>query len=130
MKTKNLRNHWLAHGAGFTLIEIMLVVGIITVLMGSAIFMLSGNLEFAKETRGGSDIKLLTMQTRVYEMKNGGVLPPAGEAQAKLKAAGLLEQVITDPWGTEYKMTIGGPKGFRWSSAGPDRQFGNADDVK
>jgi len=34
--------------AGFTLIEIMLVVGIITVLMGSAIFMLTGNLEFAK----------------------------------------------------------------------------------
>jgi hypothetical protein len=27
-------------------------------------------------------------------------------------------------------MTIGGPKGFKWSSAGPDRQFGNADDVK
>jgi general secretion pathway protein G len=130
MKTKNLRNHRLAHGAGFTLIEIMLVVGIITVLMGSAIFMLTGNLEFAKETRAGSDIKLLTMQTRVYEMKNGGVLPPAGEAQAKLKTAGFLDQAITDPWGTEYKMTIGGPKGFKWSSAGPDRQFGNADDVK
>jgi general secretion pathway protein G len=130
MKTKNLRNHRLAHGAGFTLIEIMLVVGIITVLMGSAIYMLSGNLEFAKETRGRSDLQALTTQTRLYEMKNGGVLPPVGEAQAKLKAAGLIDQVITDPWGTEYKMTIGGPKGFRWSSAGPDRQFGNADDVK
>ena len=130
MKTKNLRNHRLAHGAGFTLIEIMLVVGIITVLMGSAIFMLTGNLEFAKEQRARGDLQALTTQTRLYEMKNGGVLPSAGDAQAKLKAAGLIAQAITDPWGNEYKMTFGGPRGFSWSSAGPDRQFGNADDVK
>ena len=119
-----------AVSAGFTLIEIMLVVGIITVLMGSAIFMLTGNLEFAKEQRARGDLQALTTQTRLYEMKNGGVLPSAGDAQAKLKAAGLIAQPITDPWGTEYKMILGGPKGFSWSSAGPDRQFGNADDVK
>jgi len=119
-----------AASAGFTLIEIMLVVGIITVLMGSAIFMLTGNLEFAKEQRARGDLQALTTQTRLYEMKNGGVLPSAGEAQAKLKASGLIAQTITDPWGTEYKMALGGPKGFSWSSAGPDRQFGNADDVK
>jgi general secretion pathway protein G len=119
-----------AASAGFTLIEIMLVVGIITVLMGSAIFMLTGNLEFAKEQRARGDLQALTTQTRLYEMKNGGVLPPAGDAQAKLKAAGLIAQPITDPWGTEYKMILGGPKGFSWFSAGPDRQFGNADDVK
>jgi general secretion pathway protein G len=119
-----------AASAGFTLIEIMLVVGIITVLMGSAIFMLTGNLEFAKEQRARGDLQALTTQTRLYEMKNGGVLPPAGDAQAKLKAAGLIAQSITDPWGTEYRMIWGGPKEFSWFSAGPDRQFGNADDVK
>ena len=74
-----------AASAGFTLIEIMLVVGIITVLMGSAIFMLTGNLEFAKEQRARGDLQALSTQTRLYEMKNGGVLPPAGDAQAKLK---------------------------------------------
>lgn len=115
---------------GFTLIEIMLVVGIITVLMGSAIFMLTGNLEFAKEQRARGDLQALTTQTRLYEMKNNGVLPPAGEAQAKLKASGLIAEVILDPWGNEYRMALGGPKGFSWSSAGPDRQFGTADDVK
>ena len=116
--------------AGFTLIEIMLVVGIITVLMGSAIFMLTGNLEFAKEQRARGDLQALTTQTRLFEMKNNGVLPPAGEAQAKLKSSGLVSEVIVDPWGNEYRMTMGGPKGFSWSSAGPDRQFGTADDVK
>lgn len=73
MNTKNLRSHRLAHGAGFTLIEIMLVVGIITVLMGSAIFMLTGNLEFAKEQRARGDLQAIITQVRMYEMKNGGV---------------------------------------------------------
>ena len=117
------------HG-GFTLIEIMLVVGIITVLMGSAIYMLTGNLEFAKEQRVKGDLQALTTQTRLFEMKNGGVLPPAGEAQARLKSSGLVADIIKDPWGSEYKMTIGGTKGFQWSSAGPDRQAGTADDIK
>lgn len=115
---------------GFTLIEIMLVVGIITVLMGSAIYMLTGNLEFAKEQRVRGDIQALTTQTRLFEMKNGGVLPPAGEAQSKLKSSGLIADIIKDPWGNDYKMTTGGPKGFTWSSAGPDRQPGTADDIK
>jgi len=119
-----------AASAGFTLIEIMLVVGIITVLMGSAIFMLTGNLEFAKEQRARGDLQALTTQTRLYEMKNGGVLPPAGDAQAKLKAAGLIAQSITDPWGTEYRMIWGGPREFSWIAGGPDRQVGNADEVK
>jgi len=116
--------------AGFTLIEIMLVVGIITVLMGSAIYMLTGNLEFAKEQRARGDIQALTTQTRLFEMKNGGVLPSAGDAQSKLKTSGLIADIIKDPWGNDYKMTIGGPKGFSWSSAGPDRQAGTADDIK
>lgn len=115
---------------GFTLIEIMLVVGIITVLMGSAIYMLTGNLEFAKEQRARGDIQALTTQTRLFEMKNQGVLPPAGEAQAKLKSSGLIADIIKDPWGNDYKMTMGGTKGFQWFSAGPDRQPGTADDIK
>lgn len=119
-----------AASQGFTLIEIMLVVGIITVLMGSAIYMLTGNLEFAKEQRVRGDLQALTTQTRLYEMKNGGVLPSGGDAQAKLKSSGLIADIIKDPWGSEYKMSLGGPKGFQWSSAGPDRQAGTADDIK
>jgi len=128
-----MRRHFQARNSGsggFTLIEIMLVVGIITVLMGSAIYMLTGNLEFAKEQRARGDIQALTTQTRLFEMKNGGVLPSAGDAQSKLKTSGLIADIIKDPWGNDYKMTIGGPKGFSWSSAGPDRQAGTADDIK
>ncbi len=34
------------HSAGYTLFEIMLVLGIITVILGSAIYMMSGNSGF------------------------------------------------------------------------------------
>ena len=70
---QNLRSQQRATCAGFTLIEIMLVVGIITVLMGSAIFMLTGNLEFAKEQRARGDINAIVTQVRMFEMKSGGV---------------------------------------------------------
>ncbi|MCX7868795.1 MAG: type II secretion system protein GspG, partial [Terrimicrobiaceae bacterium] len=59
-----------AASAGYTLFEIMLVLGIIAVLVGSAIYMLVGNVDVAKEQRVESDIQALAMQLRTYEMLN------------------------------------------------------------
>jgi general secretion pathway protein G len=56
--------------SGYTLFEIMLVLGIIAVLVGSAIYMLSGNIDVAKEQRVTSDIQAISMQLRTYEMLN------------------------------------------------------------
>ena len=134
MKTKNLGNYRLAHGAGFTLIEIMLVVGIITVLMGSAIFMLTGNLEFAKEQRARGDLQAIITQVRMYEMKNGGVsLPQSSGLKALVGTGKGFEEEPKDPWGQEYKYKIdsASSKGFRVYSTGPDRKddSGKGDDI-
>ena len=56
--------------SGYTLFEIMLVLGIIAVLVGSAIYALSGNIDIAKEQRVTSDIQAISMQLRTYEMLN------------------------------------------------------------
>ena len=48
----------------------MLVLGIIAVLVGSAIYMLAGNIDVAKEQRVQSDIQAISMQLRTYEMLN------------------------------------------------------------
>ena len=56
--------------AGYTLFEIMLVLGIIAVLVGSAIYLLVGNLDVAKEARVDADIQSISTQIRVYEMQN------------------------------------------------------------
>ena len=42
---------------GFTLLEIMLVVTIIALLLGTAIYKLTGNVEYARDTRVRADIQ-------------------------------------------------------------------------
>jgi len=123
-----------AASAGFTLIEIMLVVGIITVLMGSAIFMLTGNLEFAKEQRARGDLQAITTQIRMFEMKSGGVALTEIQGLNALVGKGKgFEQLPKDPWGQDYKYKVdsASAKGFRVYSMGPDRKDdrGGGDDI-
>ena len=128
--------------AGYTLFEIMLVLGIIAVLVGSAIYLLVGNLDVAKEARVDADIQSISTQIRVYEMQN--LRPPTTEQglEALVKRPGgdppprrwrqLLESVPHDPWGLPYKYYWPGkknPQGFDLLSFGADRQEGTADDI-
>jgi general secretion pathway protein G len=134
MKPKLFKVRHLAHSAGFTLIEIMLVVGIITVLMGSAIYMLTGNLEFAKEQRARGDLQAIITQVRMYEMKNGGVpLSESAGLKALVGTGKGFEELPKDPWGQDYKYKIdsASAKGFRVYSMGPDRKDdgGKGDDI-
>ncbi len=134
MKPNCWKQRRFARTAGFTLIEIMLVVGIITVLMGSAIFMLTGNLEFAKEQRARGDLQAIITQVRMYEMKSGGVpLSQSAGLQALVGAGKGFEELPKDPWGQDYKYKVDASsmKGFRVYSTGPDRKDdgGKGDDI-
>jgi len=106
-RTRRLRTE-----AGYTLFEIMLVLGIIAVLVGSAIYMLSGNIDVAKEQRVQSDIQAISMQLRTYEMLNyrkpsteqglkALVLMPSSAPKPQHWKK-LMESVPLDPWGNEY----------------------------
>lgn len=121
------------HSPAFTLIEIMLVVGIITVLMGSAIYMLTGNLEFAKEKRAEGDMQALVTQIRLYEMKNSGRRLPSSGGLQPLVDQKLLERLPLDPWGNGYfyKSDSSAPKGYILYSGGPDGKDdgGASDDI-
>ena len=108
MKPKLFKVRHLAQSAGFTLIEIMLVVGIITVLMGSDIFMLTGNLEFAKEQRARGDVQAIITQVRMYEMKHGGVpLSQSAGLQALVGAGKGFEVLPHVSRGQDYKVKVG-----------------------
>ena len=61
MNFSQKRKNRLFREAGYTLFEIMLVLGIISVLVGSAIYMLAGNIDVAKEQRVDSDIEAISM---------------------------------------------------------------------
>lgn len=134
MKTHpTLRRRLLPRGdSGYTLFEIMLVLGIIAVLVGSAIYSLSGNIDVAKEQRVQSDIQAISMQLRTYEMLN--YRKPTTEqglrALVQMPASDpkpthwkkLMETVPLDPWGNEYVYRNPGkykPDGFDLYSLGP-----------
>ena len=57
--------------SAFTLLEIMLVVTIIALLLGTAIYKLSGNVEYARHNRVAADIQSISTQLKLYESMNG-----------------------------------------------------------
>jgi general secretion pathway protein G len=126
-----LRSH---QRGGYTLFEIMLVLGIVAVLVGSAIRMLLPNLDLAKEQRVEGDIDAIGIQLRSYEMLNlrkptteQGLkalveLPTANPKPRKWRK--LMDEVPLDPWGEEYRYQNPGKHkkdGYDLFSLGPDR---------
>ncbi len=124
----------------YTLFEIMLVLGIISVLVGSAIYLLANNIDVAKEQRVDADFQAITTQLKTYEMINytfptteqgieALVKKPVGDPQPR-KWKQLLESVPLDPWGTPYKYRNPGtfnPAGFDLYSWGSDRKESDDD---
>lgn len=128
--------------AGYTLIEIILVLGIISLLLGAGIKYGVGFLDFGRETRVSSDLATLTAAIKQYEMRN--MFPPAtdqGLAALVTKPSGeptpahwaqCMEKILTDPWGHPYAYRQPGkhnPKGFDVYSLGADNMDGTEDDM-
>ncbi len=131
MISRDLKKRRLSQ-SGYTLFEIMLVLGIIAVLVGSAIYMLVGNIDVAKEQRVDSDIEAISMQLRTYEMLNyrmptteqglkALVNQPTTEPRPR-RWKQLMKTVPIDPWGNEYVYRNPGKGGaaFEIYSLGPD----------
>ena len=128
--------------AGFTLIEIMMVVMIIGLLAGVAAYTLGDNLGVAKDTKIKSDLQTISTQLMVYESMNG--FPPSSEqglkalvqqpssSPAPRHGRQLLKEVPHDPRGMEYQYAAPGkrnPDGYDLFSAGKDRIPGSEDDL-
>ena len=124
--------------AGYTLFEIMLVLGIISVLVSAAIYSLAGNIDVAKEQRVTSDIQAISMQLRTYEMLNfrkptteqglqALVQPPNSDPKPQ-RWKKLMETLPVDPWGNPYVYRNPGkykPDGYDLYSLGPQGQEGD-----
>jgi general secretion pathway protein G len=133
------------HQHAFTLLEIMLVVMIIALLAGAAIYAMRGQVDGARIQTAEMDVQNLTTALQQYDVRNG--IPPTTNQGLKAlveKPSGepaprrwfkQMEKVPIDPWGMEYRYEYpgrrnnAGEKGFDIYSAGPDRQPGTADDI-
>ena len=125
----------------FTLLEIMLVVTIIALLLGAAIFKLGGNVEYARHTRVAADIQGINTQLKLYESMNGftptteqGLQALVTQPQTDPKPTRwyqLYKELPKDPWQNEYVYLNPGrknPGSYDLYSAGPDRKPDTSDD--
>ena len=128
--------------SGFTLLEIMLVVTIIALLLGAAIYKLGGTVEFAKATRVAADVQGINTQLKLYESMNGFmptteqglkalVQQPSSEPRPT-RWYQLYKDLPKDPWNNDYVYLNPGrknPSGYDLYSAGQDRKPDTADDI-
>ena len=129
--------------SGFTLLEIMIVVTIIALLLGTAIYKLGGNVEYARHTRIQADIQGIGTQLRLYESMNGFYPTTEQGLQALVTQATteprpsrwyqLYKELPTDPWQSPYIYRCPGikhPESYDLYSAGPNRidDNGSGDD--
>jgi general secretion pathway protein G len=122
---------------GFTLLEIMMVVMIIALLAGAAIYKMAPSLGFAQETRAKNDIQSYTTELKMYQATNG-FLPTTEQGLDALVTKPSTEPVPTqwrqwmdkllvDPWQNPYVYECPGkhnPNSFDLYSCGPHGKTG------
>jgi general secretion pathway protein G len=126
---------------GFTLLEIMIVVGIIVILLGLAISKIGNPTGFAKQTAVRADVQAIGTQLQLYESMNGFYPTTEQGLQALVTAPStdprparwyqLFKQVPKDPWGNDYIYRCPGqknPRSYDLYSGGPDRRADTDDD--
>ena len=131
MEKKELKQAVRKAEQGFTLIEIMVVVGIIGLLVAVLIPNVTGKMNEARVASARVQIKNVEEALVTYNMKHGGKYPDSLEplTQETDDEDALLQGGIEDPWGNQLKYEKRGKKRPLITSAGPDGDFGTDDDI-
>jgi len=85
---------------GFTLLEMVIVLGIIAMIMGGAIFAMRGISGQAKPTQAKTDINSFLSALSMYKI-NKGHYPTSQEGLKALLGKGMTK-ITQDPWGRDY----------------------------
>lgn len=142
MKTNTRYNRIKNSRRGFTLLEMVIVLGIIGLIIGGAIGVMGKVGEGAAIQRVKGDFNSLGSVLKMYKINNGFypstaqglkalVTRPGGSPAPKSWTA-LADRVPTDPWGQEYIYRFPGSKvatEFELVTKGKDGQLGSDDDI-
>lgn len=120
--------------AGFTLMELLLVLAIIGLLMGGVAVGYNKVMDSARETKAATQIGTITAYIQQYSVKKNGRVPTASEGLRALAVAGLADEGLLekDPWGNPWEYVVPGKRSnskFDVFSKGKDEIAGNEDDV-
>lgn len=116
---------------GFTLVELLVVVGMLAVLMGSMTFSVNSARDKARVQKATTEVKIITQAILAYEnyaRADGDDLPTLSDVEANSSSLGFLlgdgttatgEKIpvllqaslrngttMLDPWGTPYRVKI------------------------
>lgn len=104
-----------ANAKGFSLIEVLVVVVIISILAAVVVPRIMDEPDRARVVRAEQDIRALVTALNLYRLDNASypsteqglgalVERPSGNPEPRnWKAGGYLEQLPLDPWGREYQ---------------------------
>ncbi len=119
--------------AGFTLIEIMVVIVILGLLAALVVPRLVGRTEEAKRTQSKVQIKSVEQALELFKLDNGFypttdqglealVAPPqSGRVPKNYRKGGYIDRVPKDPWGNAYVYVCPGThRDYDISSYGAD----------
>lgn len=126
--------------AGFTLIEIMVVVVILGILASVVIPKVMDNPDKARVIKAKNDVRAIESALNMYKLDNYAypsteqglqalVEKPAGSPEANnWKQGGYLDQLPKDPWGNDYQYLNPGVHGeVDVYSLGADKRPGGTD---
>ncbi|MGD7654426.1 MAG: type II secretion system major pseudopilin GspG [Verrucomicrobiales bacterium] len=128
--------------AGFTLLEMVIVLGIIAMILGGAIFAMRGIGDAAKLRQVESDFKSFQSALAMYKL-NAGSFPTTQQGLDALvnkpnttpvprRWVQVMSKIPTDPWDSPYLYRFPGSKranDFEIISNGPDGIESTDDDL-
>ena len=128
--------------AGFTLLEVMVVVVILGIIASMVVPNLLGNKEVADQQKAMVDIQQLESTLDMYKLRNGFyptteqglsalVTAPTSQPTPRIfPEGGFIKRLPKDPWGEDYILVSPGQLGqIDILSKGPDRVAGSDDDI-
>jgi len=134
---KNIRT--LSSDKGFTLIELMVVIVILSVLAVWVAPKIMGRPDQAKQVKASVDIQGYETALKLYKLDNGSypktaqglealvTKPDTGKAPKNWRSGGYIDKgkIAKDPWGNEYIYLSPGVHGdFDMTSYGADGEPG------
>lgn len=143
MSSRKKESDRLRSRAGFTLIEIMVVIVILGLLAALVVPKLIGRTEEAKKTQTRVQIKSLQQALELFKLDNGfypstdqGLdalvrMPEGGRIPKNYRKGGYIDRTPKDPWGNPYVYVSPGQRGdYDISSYGADGvQGGEGEDA-
>jgi len=118
--------------AGFTLVELLVVIAILGILATVGITGLIQHIAEARITATRAKIADVEKLVSMFSMKHNGKLPDS--LDELLQSSGdddplAKEGNLVDAWGTRFNYSKKGKNSCTITSAGPDGDFGSADDL-